>query len=196
MMSGILMAAGQSTRMGKPKALLDWSGESLVRYQVRQLTEAGVDEVIIVIGFGSDEIHRHVRGMNARVVLNPRYQLGRTGSLQIAAKAVDQDTDAIVILNVDQPRPADLIQKVVGEISDGVDVAQPISGDHRGHPVAVAGSLRAELISASDDAEGLRGILDSRRDATSYVEADELCLLDINTPDDYETAKAALTQPS
>lgn len=196
MISGILMAAGQSTRMGTQKALLDWGGETLVRYQVRQLKEAGADEIIVVVGFGSDEIHRDIRGLGARVVLNPRYQLGRAGSLQIAAKAVDRATDAIIILNVDQPRTADLIRIVTAEISDTVKVAQPICGDHRGHPVVVAGSLRDELIAASDDGEGLRGILDAHRDHAKYVETDDACLLDINTPADYEAAKAALTNPS
>lgn len=196
MISGILMAAGQSTRMGTPKALLDWGGESLVRYQIRQLQEAGADEVIVVVGFGSDEIHRDLRGLGARVVLNPRYQLGRAGSLQVAAKAVDRATDAIIILNVDQPRPADLIRMVAVEVTDAVEVAQPTDGKSRGHPVVVAGSLREELIAASDDGEGLRGILDAHREHAKYVDSDEACLLDINTPDEYEAAKAALTKPS
>jgi molybdenum cofactor cytidylyltransferase len=194
MISGILMAAGQSTRMGVPKALLDWGEESLVRYQVRQLKEAGADEVIVVVGFGSDEIHRHLRGLGARVVLNPRYQLGRAGSLQVAAKAVDRAADAIIILNVDQPRPAELIRTVASRIEGEVAVAQPVSAERRGHPVVVAGSLREELIAASDDGEGLRGILEAHRDRARYVDADETCLLDINTPDDYEAAKAALTK--
>ena len=50
MISSILLAAGMSTRMGEPKALLDWGGEPLIRYQIRQIQEAGVDEVALVLG--------------------------------------------------------------------------------------------------------------------------------------------------
>ncbi|MYK25863.1 MAG: NTP transferase domain-containing protein, partial [Dehalococcoidia bacterium] len=50
MISSILLAAGMSTRMGQPKALLDWGGEPLICYQIRQLQEAGVDEVVVVLG--------------------------------------------------------------------------------------------------------------------------------------------------
>ncbi|MBK7725004.1 MAG: NTP transferase domain-containing protein [Dehalococcoidia bacterium] len=58
MISGIILAAGTSTRMGRPKALLDWGGQPLVCYQVRQLQEAGCDEVIVVLGHKADNISR------------------------------------------------------------------------------------------------------------------------------------------
>ena len=71
MISGILLAAGMSTRMGEPKALLDWGGEPLARYQIRQLREAGADEVIVVLGHRGDDIHRELRGLEYRGVTTP-----------------------------------------------------------------------------------------------------------------------------
>src|SRR5437660_3614492 len=101
MISSIVLAAGMSNRMGEPKALLDWGGEELVNWQVRQLKEAGVDEVIVVIGHMADPIRRRMKRADCRVMLNPRYQMGRAGSLRIGAKAVNRDTEAILIINVD-----------------------------------------------------------------------------------------------
>src|SRR5688572_3577180 len=92
--SSIVLAAGQSTRMGQPKALLDWGGEPLIAYQVKQLKEAGVDEVVVVLGYRSDDIHRKIGSLPCRVMLNARYQMGKANSLRIGAKAVDRDADA------------------------------------------------------------------------------------------------------
>ncbi|MEO6397075.1 MAG: NTP transferase domain-containing protein, partial [Tepidiformaceae bacterium] len=64
MLSSIVLAAGFSSRMGEPKALLDWGGEPLLAYHVRQLREAGADEVIVVLGHRGDEIQRGMRGLN------------------------------------------------------------------------------------------------------------------------------------
>lgn len=192
MISSILMAAGLSTRMGQPKALLDWGGEPLIRYQIRQLQEGGVDEVVVVLGYRADEIRRKLHGLTYRSVLNPVYQLGRAGSLRAGAKAVEREASAIVILNVDQPRPADLIRSVIEAHSSAASATRPAHGERHGHPVVVAGRLRAELVEATEDERGLRGVMEAHASEIVDVPCDERCLLDLNTPDDYEAAVAAL----
>ena len=192
MISSILLAAGMSTRMGEPKALLDWGGEPLIRYQIRQLQEAGADEVVVVLGHRSDDIHRRLRGLAYRSVLNPTYQLGRAGSLRAGAKAVNREARAIVLLNVDQPRPADLIRAIVEAHGPTAAATRPAYGDRHGHPVALAGRLRGDLLDASDAQGGLRGILAAHASEIVDVPCDERCLLDLNTRDEYEAAVAAL----
>ena len=196
MISSILLAAGMSTRMGEPKALLDWGGEPLIKYQIRQLQEAGVDEVVVVLGYRADEIHRKLHGLTYRSVLNPVYQLGRAGSLRAGAKAVNREASALVLLNVDQPRPAELIRSVIDAHTPQASATRPAHGDHHGHPVVLAGRLRAELLAATEDEQGLRGVLAAHEDAIVDVPSDERCLLDLNTPDDYAAAVAALAGES
>ncbi len=196
MISSILLAAGMSTRMGQPKALLDWGGEPLICYQIRQLQEAGVDEVVVVLGYRADDIHRKLHGLTYRSVLNPVYQLGRAGSLRAGAKAVSPEASAIVLLNVDQPRPADLIRSVIEGHTSADSATRPVHGDRHGHPVVVAGRLRNELLAATEDARGLRGVMEAHVDEIVDVPSDERCLLDLNTPDDYEAAIAALAGDS
>lgn len=191
MIAGILLAAGMSTRMGEPKALLDWGGEPLVRYQVRQLREAGADEVVVVLGHRGDDVHREMRGLDCRTVLNATYQLGRAGSLRAGAKAVSREAETIVVLNVDQPRAAALIRAVIEARTPEAAAARPAHGGRHGHPVALAGRLRGELLEASEESGGLRGVLAAHADAIVDAPADEECLLDLNTRAEYEAALAA-----
>ena len=191
MIVGILLAAGMSTRMGEPKALLDWGGEPLVRYQVRQLREAGADEVVVVLGHRGDDVHREMRGLDCRTVLNATYQLGRAGSLRAGAKAVSREAETIVVLNVDQPRAAALIRAVIEARTPEAAAARPAHGGRHGHPVALAGRLRGELLEASEADGGLRGVLAAHADAIVDAPAGEECLLDLNTRAEYEAALAA-----
>lgn len=193
MISSIILAAGLSTRMGTPKALLDWGGVPLLRYQIDQLREAGVDEVIVVLGHRADDVARQIRHSPCRIMLNPRYHMGRAGALRIGAKAVNRDAECIVILNVDQPRPAAFIRGILDAHRAGNDpITRPVFDGKGGHPVVTAGSLRPELMEATDDEKGLRGVLARHAGETRSVESSALCRLDLNTPEDYAAALDSL----
>jgi molybdenum cofactor cytidylyltransferase len=190
MISSIVLAAGMSTRMGKPKALLDWGGEPLICYQVSQLREAGCDEVIVVLGHRADDIQRKMKTANCRVMLNARFFAGRAGSLRIGAKAVNRDAEAIVITSVDQPRPAEFLRKLIEAHQASAAATRPVKDGHHGHPVVVSGRLREELMAATDETEGLLGVLRAHASELAEVATDDLLALDLNTPDDYEAARA------
>lgn len=193
MISSIVLAAGQSTRMGgNPKALLDWDGEPLVSYQVRQLVEAGVDEVIVVLGYRADEVRRKLSGMQCRVMVNARYFAGRAGSLRIGAKAVNRDADAIVVLNVDQPRPAEFIRELIEAHDPAKAATRPAKDGEHGHPVIVSGRLRAELMEATDEDQGLRGVLQRHADEIADIPVtDPRATIDVNTEEEYAAARAS-----
>ena len=189
MISGIVLAAGLSSRMGSLKPLLDWGGEPLICYQVRQLGEAGCDEVIVVLGFRADDVSRQMRSVVCRTMLNPRFQHGRAGSLRIGAKAASRDADAILITDVDTPRPAAFYRALI----EGHDLAKaysrPVHNGHRGHPVIVSGRLREELMAADDTSEGLNGVLRAHAAEMGEVEAGDLLDVGFNTPEEDEAAK-------
>lgn len=189
MISSIVLAAGMSNRMGQPKAILDWGGEPLIAYQVRQLREAGCDEVVVVLGHRADEIQRQMRGVECRVMFNALHHAGRAGSLRIGAKAVSRDADAIVIVNVDQPRPAPVIRAVIEAHRPESTATIPVYEGRRGHPTVVSGRLREDLMQARDETEGLRGVLEQHAAGTVEFPCDEIVELDLNTPDDYAAAR-------
>lgn len=189
MISSIVLAAGSSTRMGAPKAMLDWDGEALIAYQVHRLKDAGADEVIVVLGYKANEIHRMLGKLPCRVMVNPRFHGGRAGSLRIGAKAVDRDADAIIVANVDQPRTASFYAELIAQHQPESAATLPSHEGRHGHPVIVAGRLREELMAATDTEEGLKGVLRNHQGELREYEAGDLALLDINTPDEYEQAR-------
>jgi len=113
--AAILLAAGESYRMGTPKPLLEWGGSTLVKYQLVQLKGPPVDRVVVVLGYGADVIRPLVHGASADVVINERYTEGRASSLQVGAAALGEDTEAVLVLNVDQPRPRRIIERLLRE---------------------------------------------------------------------------------
>lgn len=189
MISSIVLAAGLSTRMGRPKALLDWGGQPLVAYHVQQLREAGADEVIVVLGYRADEIHRRMKGLPCRVMVNARYQMGRSGSLRIGAKAASRDADAIIVTSIDQPRPAEFLKRLVAAFNPERAGARPVHEGRHGHPVVLSGRLREELMNVDEDSEGLLAVIRAHASQLDEIETDGLLTVDINTPGDYEAAR-------
>jgi molybdenum cofactor cytidylyltransferase len=187
--SGILLAAGMSTRMGETKALLDWGGEPLVCYQVRQLQEAGCDEVIVVLGHRADDVSRQMKTLKCRTMLNARYQHGRAGSLRIGAKAANRDADAIVIADIDSPRSAAFLRKLIEGHKPESAFTRPVHNGARGHPIVVAGRLREELMAVTDETEGLHAVLRSHAAESGDVDAGEMLDLGFNTPEEYRAAR-------
>jgi CTP:molybdopterin cytidylyltransferase MocA len=202
--SAILLAAGVSRRMGTLKALLDWQGRSLIIHQIVALREAGADEVVVVLGHRADELQARI-GANrdvytlgrVRCVVNDDYALGKTTSIKTGLWALGPSADpdaAIMMLNVDQPRSAGIIEKVLGEHHNGDDklITIPTSDGKGGHPIIVSRGLYSELIAIDEKTQGMRAVTERHREATQRVElgAPEL-LWDVNTPEQYQAALKA-----
>jgi len=201
--SAILLAAGESTRMGRTKALLPWGGTTLIEYQVRELRAAGIEDVAVVLGHEAESIRPHASpstsaGWHVRVVVNEAYREGRASSLRAGAAALPDNADPIVVLSVDQPRPREIVRALLeAHAPGGAAITLPAYRGHRGHPVVVAGALLAELREASEEAQGLRGVIAAHEASVREVAVDsEQSVLDINTPEEYEAALARYGQPS
>src|SRR5262249_30136704 len=160
----LLLAAGESRRMGTPKQLLDWDGQELVAYQVEQLRAAGADEVIVVLGHEAAAVARGGGAAGGRGGLNPECRSRRARCVRVAARGADDDTQGLTRLNVDQPRPAALVRRVLeAHLDGGALITTPAQGGRRGHPVIFAGSLLPQLRAVDDASEGLRAVV--RRNA-------------------------------
>ena len=118
--SGVLLAAGASRRLGRSKQLLIWQGEPLVRRAARAALGAGVDELIVVVGAERDAVAAALAGLDLRVVENPRWQEGIGSSIAAGVRAASGE--AVLLTLVDQP---------------GVDaalLAELIAAMQAGHP--------------------------------------------------------------
>jgi molybdenum cofactor cytidylyltransferase len=187
--AAILLAAGESTRMGTPKPLLPWGDVTLVEYQVRELAAAGLDDLVVVLGYAADEVRSHLPPQ-ARVAVNEAYREGRASSLRAGALALSDDADPILILNVDQPRPRHVLRSLVAAHRDsGALITLPVSEGRRGHPPLLAGSLLPELRNASEEAQGLRGVIGAHQETIAETDLSlPIVLLDLNTRAEYRRA--------
>ena len=174
--------------MGTPKALLPWGEESLIEYQARQLRDAGAEPVIVVLGHRAEEIAPLVSGND--VVVNALYTEGRASSLRRGAEALPENTAAVVVLGVDQPRPAYVLSALLdAHAISGALISVPVYQGQRGHPAVLDGSLVREMLKVREESLGLRAILDRHADQVREVPIDTpAVLLDLNTPADYEEA--------
>lgn len=190
--AALLLAAGESTRMGRLKQLLDWDGLPLVAWQAEQLRDGGTDEVVVVLGHAAEEIRAAVPDF-AQVVVNEAYKEGRATSLRRGAEAVEDATKAVLILSVDQPRPAWLAQTLIARWrEDHPSVVSPRFERGYGHPILLDGSLLAELREVDEATLGLRAVIDRHFSATVSVDIENAAVdVDLNTPGDYESARAA-----
>ena len=190
--SAILTAAGESIRMGRPKPLLPWHGVTLLEYQIRSLTNAGVAQVVVVLGHQAELFAPYAKGPGVRSVLNPQYRLGKTTSIKAGLQGIAPDADGILLLAVDQPRTKEIISTLISaHLESDSLITSPRYQGHGGHPLIFSSSLKDELERISEQRQGLREVFQAHRGHISEVELDDpLVRLDINTPEDYEAAKS------
>ena len=199
---GVLLAAGESSRMGRPKALLPWRGTTLVEYQMNSLLQAGCDKVIVVTGKYDVEMAPLLKDRPGIIrAYNPKYAEGKATSVQTGIWEVPDGIHSIVLLAVDQPRPAWVVERVLKVHTDfGAEVTSPGFDGHGGHPLVFDASLRAELAAVTEEGEGVRAIF--KRPGLNHhrVEFESAIVrLDINTPEAYDNALATyaeLARPS
>lgn len=177
--------------MGQPKPLLPWCGVTLIEYQVANLLQAGIDEVIVVLGHQAEAILPHIEMLRASYVVNPDYKSGKTTSIKAGLGAVSLDADAIALLAVDQPRSADLIALVVhSHITKNSVITSPRYQGRGGHPVIFSATLRDEMESISEETEGLRAVFRAHEGEVDALHInDPQGRLDLNTYEDYEKAR-------
>lgn len=193
MIAGLLLAAGESRRMGSPKPLLAWKGRPLVQYQVEQLRAAGCGVVVVVLGSRAERVLPFVDGLNATVVVNEQFAEGRATSVRAGAAAVPASATWIAVLGVDQPRPAAVMRPLFqAAATSDADILVPVHGGRRGHPVLFSGRLLAEMREVQDATLGLRAVVYRHLDRQREVPIDSALIhVDMNTPAAYAAALAA-----
>lgn len=192
----VVLAAGASTRMGAPKALLPWHGRPLAAQVVGELLATPIAHVVVVTGHGADAI-RAVLPASARVsvVDNARWSEGKAGSVVRGVAALPAGLHVLVAA-IDQPRPASLVRALVGAHLGGLDDGRVASiaghGGRRGHPVILVPSLRDELLALDEATAGLRAVVARHGAAVVTVDVgDPAALVNLNTPAEFAAAARA-----
>ena len=164
-LAAIVLAAGESTRMGRPKALLPWGGVPLVRHQVDLLaSQPAVDPVIVVVGGLLDEVQATLDSTPARMVTNPRFRDGRATSLAAGARALKGRPTSVLVVNVDQPLADDLLDPLIKAWRAHPNaLLRPTFAGRGGHPLIVPADVAPELEPVTEATQGLRAVVTRHR---------------------------------
>ena len=199
--TAILLAAGESHRMGQPKMLLPW-GETTVLGQVVNIFSAGLsqrtnrlmdpdNEILVVTGGARSlveaEVARLADRYPLRIVYNPNYVLGgMLSSIQAGLLALDLGTRATLIGLGDQPQVREETVRHIctAYLQTESPILIPSFQNRRGHPWLAARTLWPEIL-ALPQSTSPRQFLDARTGQIEYVAADESILQDLDTPEDY-----------
>jgi len=188
MIAGLILAAGESSRMGQDKALLTYGDRTFLEIIVATLHEAGMERVVVVLGHHAEQIQGAVTLEGAEIVINRDYARGQTSSLQAGLRALESPSlEAVVLCLVDHPLvSADTVRRLISSFrQSGAPVVIPTFRNQRGHPVVIGRALFEELKSLSPD-EGANTVIRKHHDATTLVEVgDKGILIDVDNPDVY-----------
>ena len=188
MISAILLAAGESRRMGSPKALLHYQGQTFVERICAAFLTAGVDELIVVLGARAEEIGRALPAHPAlRSVVNSRYSQGQLSSLMVGIGALSPESEAAIVNLVDHPLVSSETITAVLDSFRAAPVPIVIASyqGKRGHPVLFSSQVYGEILAAPLD-QGAKVVV--RKDPARVREVpldDPGILVDIDTPEDY-----------
>jgi molybdenum cofactor cytidylyltransferase len=194
----IVLAAGKSTRMGRPKALLPLDErDTFLTRLLRTFRAAAVERVIVVLGHEAQAVADHLAraGLPADLAINEGYESGQLSSLLVGLDAVDgPEVEAVLLMLVDAPLVSAATVRAVIERyrTTHAPVVRAVRGGQHGHPVLIARSL-FQALRAADPAAGAKPIVRAHVSAAGDVPVDDDgAFMDIDTPEEYEKALTAL----
>lgn len=190
MIAAVVLSAGESSRMGRPKALLPIDGETFIEKIVGALKKTSVGKIVVVLGHDAGEMKRRMEHLPVEILVNPDYKLGQLSSLQAAARLLEKDGDceAMLVHLVDHPYiDAKLTETMIEQFcAMGKLIVVPRHNGKRGHPVIFSRKLFGELLSAPMD-QGAKAVVNAHRDDTLEIDThDEGITVDIDTPELYK----------
>jgi molybdenum cofactor cytidylyltransferase len=186
--SGLILAAGTSSRMGQPKQLLPFRGTILLDWVMAQAESASaLNEVIVVLGRAADEIQPRLRSTRAKVIVNPVFTEGCSGSYKAGMATIDPRAEAVMVLLGDQPGVESTVIDQVAEDwrTKAGTIALTSYRGRRGHPMVFARELFDQLRQLSGDKAAWK-ILDAHPDWVRDVAVDYAFPDDVDTRQDYE----------
>lgn len=189
--TGLVLGAGGSQRLGRPKQLLPYGEGTLLGHVVGVARTCELDQLVVAIGGSADDVRSSVDLTGAEVVVNDAYGAGCSSSIAAALATVDPRCDVLVLMLGDQPGvTADTVAALLAGQGDA-PLAVCRYDDGPGHPIAFARSVFPALADLHGD-KGVWRLLDQRAADVAQVPVAGRIPLDVDTPEDYRAVLAAL----
>ena len=188
MIVAVVLSAGASSRMGRPKALLPVDGVPFIERIVRALEHTDVDRTLVVLGHNAEVMRVAIAYLGVDTVVNPDYARGQLSSLHTAIRALDgEPVEAILVHLVDHPFiESRLVDRMIERFrAEEKLIVVPRFDGRRGHPVLFSSKLFPEFLAASLDT-GAKPVVRGHPEETLELDTDEAgILVDIDTPEEY-----------
>jgi molybdenum cofactor cytidylyltransferase len=186
--TGLVLAAGESRRMGVTKQLLPFGHNTILGQVIRNALESNLDEIIVVLGYQAQEIGQNISDAPVKVVVNPEFREGLSSSIKKGLSNITE-TSAVMILLGDQPLVGkEIINRLLAELGRGDrGIIVPVYDNIRGHPVIFTPLYRDELLALQGDVGGKEIVRAHPEDVTEVNIDSEAVICDIDDRDDYQT---------
>jgi len=197
MIAAIVLAAGQSTRMGGTnKLLLPFLGQTLVERMVETVTGSAVGATVVVLGHEAERVRPLVERSGVTVAVNAQYEEGMAGSIRVGLAACPPGAEGYMVCLTDMPllRSEDLDRLVLAfnRRPAGKDILLAGHGDRRGNPVLFSARYRDEVAQARGPIGGCKGIVKQYPERVMTVDlGNDHAVWDIDTPEDFRQLVAA-----
>jgi molybdenum cofactor cytidylyltransferase len=189
--TGLVLGAGGSKRLGRPKQLLAYGDGTLLGHVVGVARSAAFGQLIVAIGGAADDVRERVDLGGAEVIVNDAYGEGCSSSIAAALGAVDARAEVLVLMLGDQPGvSAETVATLLAGRGDA-PLAVCRYDDGRGHPIAFGRGVFADLANLHGD-KGVWRLLDQRASDVVEVPVAGPIPLDVDTPEDYRAVLEAL----
>jgi molybdenum cofactor cytidylyltransferase len=192
MIVAVVLAAGESSRMGRPKALLPIEGIRFIEKIVSSLQSTKVGKILVVLGHNAEEMRQKIADLPVLIVVNNEYKKGQLSSLVAAIRDIQSrqssaELDGILVHLVDHPyvNPI-LVDVMIDRFYESKKlIVVPRYHGRRGHPVIFSRSLFSELLNAALD-QGAKTVVHAHQKDTLEIDTeDEGVTIDIDTPEEY-----------
>jgi len=187
MIWAMILAAGESKRMGKPKLLLPFGEKTMIETVIDRVIQSKAEKILIVLGSNREKIEKKIGNLPLEIAVNPDFREGMLSSVQRGLEALPEEARAVLVFLGDQPSiPSEVIDSVIDAFrKTGKGIVLPVYKGERGHPVLIDMKYRHEVENLNPEV-GLRELVYGQPDDILEVEVDDAGILrDINDIEDY-----------
>jgi molybdenum cofactor cytidylyltransferase len=183
----LVLAAGESKRMGESKQLLPFENKTIIETVIDHIMHSEVDEILIVLGSNREEIERTIKDLPVKSVHNPHFKEGMLSSIQKGFVSLPKEAKAVLVFLGDQPMiPSSSVDQIINAYrSSEKGIILPVYRHKRGHPILIDSKYYQEVADLNPGI-GLRELIHNHPDDILEVELDTSSVIkDIDTPEDY-----------
>lgn len=187
MIYAMILAAGESKRMGKPKLMLPFGETTILGAVINNVLSSKADKILVVLGSDTEKIRKKIENLSLEITTNPGYQKGMLSSVQWGFKNLPENAKAALVCLGDQPGISTVVINKVIDVYKRTrkGIVIPVYKKNRGHPVLIDIKYRKDVKNLNPDI-GLRELVYNHPEDTVEVKVEAPSILhDIDDPDDY-----------